>query len=66
MGHQFPEDLLRELYNHLALSNPDSDGITIDGVYLLVSKKLRENDKEEQLTQAFKIVEKNVNFEIYK
>lgn len=38
-------------------------GITLDNIYLIISKKLREEDMEEQLTEAFRIVDvKNQGF----
>ncbi|EGR29104.1 hypothetical protein IMG5_162880 [Ichthyophthirius multifiliis] len=67
---RFPEDELTELYNeylkYIQETVPDSIGIDENAVYIIVSKKLRENDKEEQLTQAFKLVENAVNEELAK
>ncbi|EAR86103.1 calmodulin 7-2 (macronuclear) [Tetrahymena thermophila SB210] len=62
----FPDDELEELYNEFCLTSPEADGINEDAVFIIVSKKIRDNDKDEQLTQAFKLVEKAVNDELAK
>jgi len=41
----FTDDELEELYNELNSRNPDKDGITDDAVFVLVSKKIRDNDQ---------------------
>ena len=50
-----PEDELEELYHELKL-NTERPGINIDLLKVLVSKKIRDEDKEEQLNEAFKQV----------
>lgn len=43
----FPDDELEELYKEFCLLSPEADGINDDAVFVLVSKKIRDNDKEE-------------------
>lgn len=62
----FPDEELEELYKEFCLTSPEADGINEDAVFILVSKKIRDNDKEEQLTLAFKLAEKAVNDELAK
>jgi len=58
------------LYKHLKQDNSFANengrqeyGITLPNIYLIISKKLREEDMEEQLTEAFRIVDqKNQGF----
>lgn len=53
-----PEDELEELYAELK-QNTEKPGINIDMLKILVSKKIRDEDKEEQLNEAFKMVAKD-------
>lgn len=62
----FPDEQLEELYNEFILTSTEADGVDEQVVFILVSKKIRENDKEEQLIQAFKHAEKAVNAELAK
>jgi hypothetical protein len=50
---------LRALYEHI--KNPDEKGINIDSLFVLVSKKIRDQDIEAQLLDAFKIVNGDVD-----
>lgn len=63
IGQVFEEQELGELYNELESS--EGQGITSDALFILVSKRKREQDREEQLiegmlisiTVAFKIID---------
>lgn len=57
IGQTFPDEELEELYNEL--ENPATKGIDCETLFLLVSKKMKDADKESQLLEAFKIVKKH-------
>lgn len=57
IGQTFPDDELEELYNEL--ETPSMKGINSDALFLLISKKIKDADKEAQLLEAFKIVKKH-------
>ena len=68
IGQELPEEDLVALYN--CLENPEFKGINFDSMLLIVSKKIREDDREATLTEAFRILEENdagfLNSEIFK
>lgn len=58
IGQPYPDNIeLNELYNEL--EDPKYKGINFDALLLIVSKKIKDADKEAQLFEAFKIVKKN-------
>jgi calmodulin len=50
IGQIFDENELEELYGEL--QEPDNSGMRSDNLFILVSKKIRENDREEQLIEG--------------
>ena len=56
IGQSFPDEELEELYNEL--EDTTMKGINSDALFLLVSKKIKDADKEAQLLEAFQIVKR--------
>jgi len=56
IGQTFPDEELDELYSELEDSS--MKGINEDALFLLVSKKIKDADKEAQLLEAFKTAKK--------
>jgi calmodulin len=54
VGQMLPEDELEEFYKNLA----DQKGISLSNTEIIIIKKLREEDLEEQITEAFRIIDK--------
>lgn len=64
VGQVMPDTELEDFYKHLKQDNGFASengrqeyGITLPNIYLIISKKLREEDMEEQLAEAFRIVD---------
>ncbi|CAK65183.1 unnamed protein product (macronuclear) [Paramecium tetraurelia] len=55
IGYVYDEQELSELYKEL--EDSEGQGIRSDALFILVSKKKREQDREEQLIEAFKSVD---------
>nr|CAI39160.1 calmodulin 7-1 [Paramecium tetraurelia] len=55
IGYIYEEQELSELYKEL--EDSEGQGIRSDALFILVSKKKREQDREEQLIEAFKSVD---------